>query len=281
MTSADFSLAGTHSHGWIRFLARTGYASRSLVNFIIGLFAILSGFGHGGETDSKGALRLVLEQPFGKVMVGLLIVGMSGYVLWRLIQSLLDTDSHGWTLKGLAIRAGRFAGAIAYGVLTVYALSLLGVLPYDGASSSTTVSDSIASIIGTRPLLLLMLIVISAVAAAYFFQAYTEGYARHFDKRVADMDLVHPIAKMALCARGTVFALIALLLFYRFMTVNPTDTQPPGLSEALDFVQQLPAGDLLLMLLGVGFLIFSAYSACEALWRPINVEDAELEGQLD
>ena len=279
--STDSSISRYLSHGWIRALARTGYVSRSLVNFIIGLFAVLSGLGQSGETDSKGALRLLLEQPFGKMLVGLLIVGMSGYVLWRLIQSLLDTDSDGWSLRGLSVRGARFAGAITFGVLTAYALSLLGVLPSGGSESSSDLADKIAAIVGTKPMLFIMLLVTSGIAIAHWRQAYSEGYAEHFDQDAANMKLVHPIAKAALCARGTVFAIISLLLFYRFMTVNPTETQPPGLSEALDFVQQLPAGNLLLVLLGVGLLLFSAYSACEALWRPINVEDAEFEEQLE
>lgn len=279
--STDSSVSRHLSHDWIRKLARTGYVSRSLVNFIIGLFAILSGFGHTGETDSKGVLRLLLEQPFGKILVGLLIIGMSGYVLWRLIQSLLDTDSHGWSLRGLAVRGARFAGAVTFGVLTAYALSLLGILPSGGSESSTDLADSIASVVGTKPVLFIMLVVTAGIAIAHWYQAYSEGYAEHFDQKAANMDLLHPIAKLALSARGTVFALISLLLFYRFMTVNPTELQPPGLNEALDFVQQLPAGNLLLVLLGVGLLLFSAYSACEALWRPINVEDAEFEEQLE
>ena len=279
--STDSSGSTLVPHSWIRKLARAGYASRSLVYFIIGLFAILSGFGHSGETDSKGALRLLLEQPFGKVLVGVLIVGMSGYVLWRLIQSLLDTDSHGWSPKGLAIRSGLLASAVTYAVLTIYALSLLGVFPSGGSESSLSIADRIAFVVGTKPVLFVMMMVFAGVTIAHWFKAYTAGYAKHFNQAEANMNIVHPISKLGLIARGTVFAIITLLLFYRFMTVTPTDTKPPGLGEALDFVQQLPAGNVLLIMLGVGLLLFSAYSACEALWRQINVEDAEFEEQLN
>ncbi|ASJ70689.1 DUF1206 domain-containing protein [Granulosicoccus antarcticus] len=279
--STATSDTGFLSQKWIKKLARTGYASRSLVYFIIGLFAVLSGLGHSGETDSKGALRLLLEQPFGKALVGVLIVGMSGYVMWRLIQSLLDTDSHGWSPKGLVVRGGLLASAITYAVLTVYALSLLGVLPYSGSDSSPSIADRIASTIGTKPVLLVMMMVFAGVTIAHWFKAFTGGYAKHFNQAEARMDIVHPVAKLGLLARGTVFAIITLLLFYRLMTVTPTDTKPPGLSEALNFVQQLPAGNMLLIVLGIGLLLFSAYCASEAMWRQINVEDAEFEEQLD
>lgn len=281
LTNTDTSSSRLLPDSWVRKLARTGYASRSLVYFIIGVFAVLSGLGHSGETDSKGALRVVLEQPFGKVLVGMMIVGMSGYVMWRLIQSLLDTDSHGWSPKGLAVRGGLFASAVTYGVLTVYALSLLGVLPSGGSESSTGIADRIAALVGTKPVLFVMMTVFAGVTIAHWFKAYSGRYADHFNQAEARMNIVHPVAKMGLVARGTVFAIITLLLFYRFMTVSPTETKPPGLGEALDFVQQLPAGNVLLIMLGVGLLLFSAYSACQALWRQINVEDAEFEEQLD
>ena len=149
--STDTTTTELLPQNWIKKLARAGYASRSLVYFIIGLFAILSGFGKSGETDSKGALRLLLEQPFGKALVGVLIVGLSGYVLWRLIQSLLDTDSHGWSPKGLAIRGGLLASAVTYAVLTIYALSLLGVLPSGDSATSPSIGDRIALVVGTKP----------------------------------------------------------------------------------------------------------------------------------
>ena len=265
---------------WIKRLARIGYASRSVVYLIIGSFAILSGLGQGGETDSKGALRVLLQQPFGKVLVGILIVGLLGYVLWRLIQAFLDTDSHGRSMKGLAIRISLLASAVTYGILAVYALSLLGLADSGGAESSTSIADRIAGIVGTKPVLLAMVLIFAGVAIAHWVKAYRRRYADHLDTAEAPMDIVHPISMLGLFARGIVFAIIALLLFYRFMTFSPSDTTPPGFNEALDFVQGLPAGSLLLIALGTGLLLFAAYSACEAIWRRINVEDADLEKQL-
>jgi hypothetical protein len=125
-----------------------------------------------------------------------------------------------------------------------------------------------------------MVLIFAGVAIAHWVKAYRRRYADHLDTAEAPMDIVHPISMLGLFARGIVFAIIALLLFYRFMTFSPSDTTPPGLNEALDFVQGLPAGSLLLIALGTGLLLFAAYSACEAIWRRINVEDADLEKQL-
>ena len=45
----------------------------------------------------------------------------------------------------------------------------------------------------------------------------------------------------------------------------------PGLEEALNYVQSLPAGAYLLAATGIGLVAFAAYSAIEARWRRIRV----------
>lgn len=265
---------------WIRPLARFGYASRSVVYLIIGFFAVLSGLGQQGNKDTKGALRVVLEQPFGQVLVTLLIIGLLGYVVWRLIQSLMDTDGHGWSPKGIAVRGGLLASAFTYGVLTVYALSLIGFSSIATGDSSPGLADRIASLVGSGPVVAAMSVIFAGVAIAHWYKAFTRGYASHFDKADAHMSIVHPVAMLGLFARGMVFAIIAMLLVYRLTTQSSGNTDPPGLIHALRFVQDLPAGGVLLTTLGVGLVLFSAYSAFEALWRNINVEDAAIDDQL-
>ena len=49
----------------------------------------------------------------------------------------------------------------------------------------------------------------------------------------------------------------------------------PGVEDALSFVQGLPFGGILLGAMGVGLMAFALYSILEAIWRRINVEDAD------
>ncbi len=50
--------------------------------------------------------------------------------------------------------------------------------------------------------------------------------------------------------------------------------ETPGTKEALEFVQSLPAGWLLLAATGLGLVCFALYSFVEAWFRRINIEDA-------
>jgi len=71
-------------------------------------------------------------------------------------------------------------------------------------------------------------------------------------------------------ARGVVFIEIALLLAVSGSRYQATD--PPGMKEALDALQNLPAGTWILMVMALGLIAFSAYSFAEAAWRKINMD---------
>ena len=75
----------------ITVLARMGYASRGIVYVLVGGLAALAVFGQGGQTEgSRGALERVLVAPFGKVLLGIIAIGLVGYSLWRTIQAVKD-----------------------------------------------------------------------------------------------------------------------------------------------------------------------------------------------
>ncbi|TCD15305.1 DUF1206 domain-containing protein [Oricola cellulosilytica] len=263
---------------WIKPLARMGYAARGLVYFIIGLFAILAAAGAAQEKDSRGALQTLLEQPFGTVLVAVLILGLVGYVVWRLIQGIMDTDDHGTGAKGMAVRGGLLVSAFTYATLALLALDMLGVIPGSGGGSgssggSGSLSDFVAGFVGESIVSLGLAIIFLGVAGAHFWKAFKQKYAEHFEANEDAMKVIHPVSITGLAARGFVFAIIAVLFFYRFLNAGDSgDT--PGLKDALEFVQGMPAGQYLLAATGIGLLAFSAYSFAESRWRRINVEDA-------
>ena len=271
-----------HEHkSWIEPLARGGYAARGVVYIVVGALAALAPFGSGEKTGTEGALRKIMEQPYGVWIVYALIVGMFGYVVWRLVQSLLDTDDHGLGAKGLAVRGGLLASGITYALLAVYALALTGLFGggagAEGGSSSGPVASRYGEILTSTWVTLGLAAVFLGVAGAHIWKAVTKGYEKHFLADENKMRIIHPVAIIGLIARGLVFAVIALLLFLRYWNERdaPDDDATPGLEDALRFVQDLPAGSWLLAALGVGLLLFAGYSIAEAIWRRINVEEAQ------
>ena len=85
-------------------LARGGYAARGVLYLIIGIFALLAAQDSTKPKDSHKSLEALLSQPFGYVLVGLVVAGLIAFAGWRILQAIRDVDHHGSKLKGLVIR---------------------------------------------------------------------------------------------------------------------------------------------------------------------------------
>jgi hypothetical protein len=257
---------------WIMPLARMGYGARALVYLIIGIFALLAAIGGGEKKGSKDALRTLLEQPFGEAIVWLMVVGLAGYVIWRLVQAILDPDGHGTDPKGLAIRGGLLVSAFTYSTIALFALSLLGVLAGGGGDggSGGSIAKAVSAVVGQHYVSLGLAIAIFGVACAHVWKAVRRKYADHFDASPDAMAVIDPVSITGLLARGFVLAVIAFLFLLRFLNAEGAEDRP-GLEEALNYVQSLPGGAFLLAATGIGLIAFAAYSAIEARWRRIRV----------
>jgi hypothetical protein len=274
-------MVSPHRHVWFKPFARTGYAARGLVYIVIGFFAVLAAIGSGEQQGSRDALRTILDTPFGDVTAILLMCGMVSYLIWRFIQAIFDTDKHGLGFKGAAIRGGLIASGVTYGILTVFTFGLWnGSQGDDGdGGGGSQIVDFIVSIVGSQAVAYALTAVFIGVGIAHIAKAVRKGYARHFEAPQRVMDFVHPIARTGLTARGLSFLVVAFLLFYRGLNAGGEGSPTPGVEDALSFVQGLPFGGILLGAMGVGLTAFAVYSILEAVWRRINVEDADAIGR--
>ena len=104
---------------WIERFARVGYAAHGTVYALVGVLALRAAFGAGKTANQEGALRWVLLAPAGKLLLGVIVLGLLAYALWRLFQGLLDPEHEGTDLKGIAKRLdhglnGLFHAALAF-----------------------------------------------------------------------------------------------------------------------------------------------------------------------
>lgn len=261
------------SRKFIQAAARAGYFSRGLVYSIISLFALLAAVGAGSNKDTKGALQTLLQQPFGQILVAALIMGLLGYVIWRLIQSILDADNHGAGLKGLTVRLALFVSAFTYGALALYALDLLGVWrTSQGGGSSGSPFSPLVSFVGPQLLAAGVAALFLGIALAHWWKAFTGKYEDHFDKRETPMKVLHVVAVAGLAARGMVFLVLSAMLWIGASEADSPEDDLPGVKDALQYVQDLPFGKYLLAGLAIGLFLFSVYSFFEARWRRVNAD---------
>ena len=262
------STAARAGRPWIKPMARIGYAARGLVYLVIGWLTFLSGIGSGGETtDSEGAVQTLMASGPGTVIAVALIFGLLSYAIWRFLQAGLDPDDHGTSAKGVVVRLGLAASGITYLGLTAYTFSI-----WRGSSSESDNAGALAQwvtgVIGSTAAAFALAAILAGVGGAHFFRAWKRSYERYLDLDQEAMTRVAPVAMAGLFARGAIFFVLAILLFYRGTIAG--DGGRPGTEDALNFINGLPFGNILLVLTGIGLIAYAIYSFVQSAWRKVD-----------
>ncbi len=251
-----------------QWLARLGYTARGIVYVLVGGLALFSSVG-GGDSDSKSALHVILEQPLGRIWLGLIAVGLLGFIAWRLAQAFANADGHPRTLKGVCIRIGLFISAMVYSSLAIYAAS--AALSYGGNSGSDGESALSAWLIEQpfgRYLLSAVGLAVIGAGIAQIIKGVGHGYRKYLIIPSTAGTAIDWICIYGLAARGVVFLITGVFLLYAAAAVDPE--QAGGTSEALAWVRQLPFGAFLYLVAAAGLLAFGLYGFVEAAYRRIR-----------
>ncbi|MEP0909340.1 DUF1206 domain-containing protein [Leptolyngbya sp. GB1-A1] len=262
------------SHPWIEKLARLGFAAKGIVYFVVGLLAAQAAFGTGGKTtDSSGALSTIVTQPFGKFLLALVTIGLIGYALWRLVQTIFDPEHAGEPTKAkqIAQRIGYGLSAIAYSGLALTAIRLILGNPSGGGNSTQDWTARFMAQPFGRWLVGLAGLVVIGVGLAYLYEAFKAKFQRHFNLNLmseSERQWTKRLGRCGIAARGIVFGIIGLFLTLAALRQNANEAR--GLGGALAALAAQPFGPWLLGIVALGLIAYSIYSLIEARYRQIR-----------
>jgi hypothetical protein len=262
----------TATSHWMVVLAKLGYIVNGIVYIIIGGLAAQLAIGHGGATtDQRGALRTIYEQPFGKVIVAIVALGLLGYALWSFAQAIFDTEGKGRKAKGIIARLGYAVTGISYLLLSYGAFQLVLGTGNGGNSSTTTTQNGTARLLqapfGVALVVILGLAVIG-LAGFFFYKAYSVNFRQHFN-----LSAMAPqwrkwamfSGRLGYGALGIDFLLVGIFLVVAALQHDPHKAQ--GLDGALQTLLHQPFGPVLLAIVALGFIAYGIYSFVEARYR--------------
>src|SRR5688572_15360473 len=253
-------------------LARLGYASKAVIYGIIGVFAILSITNRGGTiTDTSGALRVVLTQPFGRALLIVLAVGLCGYAAWRLLDATTDPDRDGTTPTGAVTRIGNAVRGCIYGALGIEAFRLLG-----GRSGSRGDEAELwTARLLEFPFGEVAVATIGAMVATFGISELIHGIRGTHDEKVDWSAIaseirgaVRKISRFGVATRGAVIATLGVFLVRAALTDDPN--QAAGSRESMLRLGELVDGRWFLTLIAVGVIAYAVDQAVRSRCRRIR-----------
>jgi Domain of Unknown Function (DUF1206) len=251
-------------------LARAGFVSRGVIYGVIGILAVKLAVGAGGRaTNQSGALRTIAHQPFGKVLLVLVAIGLAGYALWRASHAVFG---HGLESSDSGLdRIAALASGVAYAAICAIAVGIL--VGSGGGNSSGGASKAAAGVLGWPAGTWLVGIAGAVFVGVALYQGY-RGISRDFlsDSKTEEMSRstrkwIEWIGVMGHLARMVVFGLVGIFLIKAAIDYNPS--KAVGLDGALAKLAQHSYGSLLLGIVAAGLVLFALYSFSDARYRRI------------
>ncbi|NJN56429.1 MAG: DUF1206 domain-containing protein [Leptolyngbyaceae cyanobacterium SL_5_9] len=283
MTQPSFN--ASDSSDWIERFARFGFASKGFVYATIGILAAQAAFTAGGETtDPQGALQSIVAQPFGQVLLALIAIGLAGYVLWRLLQAILDPEGIGSDAKGIAQRLGYATSGLIYAGLAFSAIRLAaGAAAGSSDGGDSSAQDWTARIL-SQPFGQWLVGLGGAFVIGLGFYFFYEAFSAKFCKELKIREMSQAERKAAtwfgrvgITSRGIVYTIIGIFLMVAARQSNPE--QARGVGGALGALAQQPYGPWLLGIVALGLILYGAYMGLYAKYRRISAPNLEQEAR--
>jgi hypothetical protein len=258
---------------WLERLTRFGYITRAAVFTLVGLVALRAAWGIGQAAGTRGVMREMGRQPFGRSLLLATSVGMACYVLWRFFQVVLDPFTEGDGARSGIRRVGYFGSGLFYALLSLTAAQL--AFNFAGARDARRelVAWALAMpygswVVGFAGGALF------AVGSHAFWRAYRASYMHLYESPTPETRRRQRLAKLSgrigLASMGFTLWIVGALVILAAVHANPD--QALGIGGALVTLRQGPYGAYLLVAAGVGLLFYGTHTFMLGFYRRVRPE---------
>ena len=250
----------------VELSARAGLIAYGIIHILVGWLALLMGWGEPvpASPDLSGALRTVAMQPFGKVVLWLIAVGLVSLAVWQAGEALWGSSNGSELARNRALRGAK---ALVYAAIGFSAARFaLG-----SGSGSGEEPEEAASGAMTLPVGRLMVGIVGLVIFGVGVSHVIKGVRKSFLAEMATSAMSPGVlgsatlmGRVGYIAKGIAIVIVGGLLTYTTITFDP---QEQGLDGALQGVLVQPSGRFWLSGLAVGFIAFGLFAILQSRYQ--------------
>lgn len=253
----------------LELLARVGLTAYGVVHLLIGWLAVQIAWSASDSksADTSGALKTIASQPFGKILLWLVAVGLVALALWQASEAIWGYRNREGA-KRVRKQVSSGVRAIIYAALGISAASMaLG----SGSSSSKSQQDATTGVLawpGGRTIVVITALIIIGYGVAEVVKGVKKSFTEEIDTSSmspAAREGTARLGQVGYIARGIALAVVGSLLAYATLTFDRKKAQ--GLDGALQTILTQPFGRFLLTAVALGFAAFGVFSILQSRYR--------------
>lgn len=265
--------SGSPLHTAVEYAARVGYGARGFVYVSLGVITLLAALDIGGRAvGTHGAVVWLAGQPFGRVWLVALGLGLWAFVAWRVLQAIFDADREGRKPRALLLRAGQAVSGLFYAILAMGVFELLDEVQPNMAAEDVAENQRKAAMLLDLPFGDALLIVVGLVVTAVGVGNIVKGVRSDFGETLACSRrlcrALTLIARAGYIARGVAYLPLALLVVLAGWHARASEVGSFG--SSLDALEAQPGGSLMLGATAIGLVAFGTFAFVEARFRRIR-----------
>jgi hypothetical protein len=253
----------------VKIGARIGLVAYGITHLLIAWLALQVVFSGGGErTDQNGAFQTIAAEPFGRVLLWVLVVGFVAVALWRAGQAIFAAGGTQDTKKQVKKRVERGFQAAVFVALAL----LAGRVAAGSGSGGGGGQEAAAGVLGWPGGQFL----VGAVGLAILVVAGVKAKHGWEKKFLEEMDtpsdqharqVVERLGQVGSIAKAVALGLIGALVVVAAVQFDPSKAN--GLDPALKALASEPYGMFLLAVVAVGLAAYGVFCFFDAKYHRV------------
>ncbi len=271
MSALTHSVRSARSSNVLELLTRCGFIGYGLLHLAVAWLALQIALGTPrDESDQSGAFRVLVRQPLGRPLVILVAIGLVAMALWQLLEAAVGhRDERG--ARRIGERLVSVVRAVVYGALAWTAWQVQAGVPASSAGQQRRATAGVLAHPEGRALIIAAGVVMVVVGIGLAVYGARQMFRRVLHTEQMSVQLravVGRFGQAGYVAKGVAFGVVGVLLVVA--ATQKDAAKSSGLDGALRTLAGKPWGELLLIVIAVGFLAFAVYCAFQSRYRKVG-----------